>query len=234
MSIGKERNTGYFDTKTGGEYVDGNTAVFGKLTFSPNRKSFGSVSFNYVDSDNSTPTNEPIIEGQLLHDFDPRFDRLTNFNIPGPNYHQGESRFTFNYTWQPTPSARIVEVFGYRDVQQQFIEDGDFIGSPFDLVAHTVMMYPFDQDLNENIFYQELRGRVDAEDRQRQELARRRRVVRAHGRHGVQRLHLHGRGQRWLPDQLPQPGDPAGASGSTTRSRCGRITSASRACSRST
>ena len=97
-SIGKERNTGYFDTKTGGDYSDGNTAVFGKFTFSPNAKSFGSVSFNHVDSDNSTPTNEPIMEGQLLHIFDPRFNRLTNFNIPGPNYHQGESRFTFNYT----------------------------------------------------------------------------------------------------------------------------------------
>ena len=157
-SIGKERNTGYFDTKTGGDYSDGNTAVFGKLTFSPNPKSFGSVSFNHVDSDNSTPTNEPIMEGQLLHIFDPRFDRLTNFNIPGPNYHQGESRFTFNYTWQFAPTARIVEVFGYRDVQQQFIHDGDFIGSPFDPVANTVMMYPFDQDLKEKIAYEELRA----------------------------------------------------------------------------
>ena len=157
-SIGKERNTGYFDTKTGGDYSDGNTAVFGKFTFSPNAKSFGSVSFNYVDSDNSTPTNEPIMEGQLLHIFDPRFNRLTNFNIPGPNYHQGESRFTFNYTWQPKPTTRIVEVFGYRDVQQQFIHDGDFIGSPFDPVAHTVMMYPFDQDLKEKIAYEELRA----------------------------------------------------------------------------
>jgi iron complex outermembrane recepter protein len=159
-SIGKERNTGYFDTKTGGDYSDGNTAVFGKLTFSPNRKSFGSVSFNYVDSDNSTPTNEPIMEGQLLHIFDPRFNRLTNFNIPGPNYHQGESRFTFNYNWQVAPSARLVEVFGYRDVDQQFIHDGDFIGSPFDPVANTVMMYPFDQQLKEKIAYEELRGEM--------------------------------------------------------------------------
>jgi outer membrane receptor for ferric coprogen and ferric-rhodotorulic acid len=159
-SIGKEQNTGYFDTKTGGDYSDGNTAVFGKLTFSPNQKSFGSVSFNYVDSDNSTPTNEPIMEGQLLHIFDPRFNRLTNFNIPGPNYHQGESRFTFNYNWQLAPSARLVEVFGYRDVDQQFIHDGDFIGSPFDPVANTVMMYPFDQQLKEKIAYEELRGEI--------------------------------------------------------------------------
>jgi iron complex outermembrane receptor protein len=156
-SIGKERNTGYFNTKTGGDYLDGNTAVFGKLTFAPDGKSFGSLSFNHVNSDNSTPTNEPIIDGQLLHILDPRFDRLTNFNVPGPNYHQGESRLTFNYTRQLSPWSRIVEVFGYRDVQQQFIHDGDFISTPFDLDAHTVEMYPFDQDLKEKIAYEELR-----------------------------------------------------------------------------
>ncbi|MEO5741684.1 MAG: TonB-dependent receptor [Vicinamibacterales bacterium] len=160
LSVGKERNGGYFNTKTGGDYVNGNTAFFGKLTFSPDSKSVGSVSVNRVNSDNSTPTNEPIIAGQLLHIIDPRFDRLTNFNVPGPNYHQGESRLTFNYTRQLSPWARLVEVFGYRDVQQQFINDGDFIGSPFDLMAHTVEQYPFNQDLREKIAYQELRLEV--------------------------------------------------------------------------
>jgi iron complex outermembrane receptor protein len=119
-SIGKEQNTGYFNTKTGGDYQDGNTAVFGKLTFTPNKKSFGSVSFNYVDSDNSTPTNEPIMDGQLLHVSDPRFDRLTNFNIPGPNYHQGESRFTFNYTWQLAPiNQDLQEKIAYEELRAE-------------------------------------------------------------------------------------------------------------------
>lgn len=156
-SVGSGRNTGFYTTKTGGDFSQDYTALFGKLTFAPDRKSFGSVSVNRVVSDNSTPTNEPIIDGALLHTIDPRFDRLTNFNIPGPNYHQGESRLTFNYTRQLAPWARMVEVFGYRDVQQQFINDGDFIGSPFDLATNTVEMYPFSQDLNENILYQEFR-----------------------------------------------------------------------------
>src|SRR5215468_365739 len=110
FSLGKERTGGYYNTKTGGDYVNGNVAGFGKLTFSPDSKSFGSVSFNRVDSDNSTPTNEPIVDGQLLHVIDPRFDRLTNFNIPGPNYHQGESRLTANYTADRIlrPSGRSV------------------------------------------------------------------------------------------------------------------------------
>src|SRR5215471_6301217 len=161
FSLGKERTGGYYNTKTGGDYLDGNVAGFGKLTFSPDSKSFGSVSFNRVDSDNSTPTNEPIVDGQLLHVVDPRFDRLTNFNVPGPNYHQGENRFTVNYQRQFSPWARLVEVFGYRNVDQKFIHDGDFIGSPFYLATQTVEMYPFAQQLKENIAYQELRAELN-------------------------------------------------------------------------
>src|SRR5262249_11693112 len=122
--------------------------------------SFGSISFNRVVSDNSTPTNEPIIDGQLLHVIDQRFDRLTNFNVPGPNYDQRESRLTVNYTRDLAPWARVVEVFGYRTVEQQFLDDGDFIGSPFDLAAHTIEQYPFSQDLKEDIVYQEARAEL--------------------------------------------------------------------------
>jgi outer membrane receptor protein involved in Fe transport len=159
-SIGRERNSGFFDTKTGGDFSDGNTAVFGKFTFVPDATSFGSISVNRVVSDDSTPTNEPIVDGQLLHTLDPRFDRLTNFNIPGPNYHQGEGRLTVNYTRQFAPWAKLIEVFGYRSVQQQFIDDGDFIGSPFDLAAHTIEQYPFSQDTTEHIGYEELRAEL--------------------------------------------------------------------------
>jgi iron complex outermembrane receptor protein len=159
-SIGRERNTGYFNTKTGGDFSIGNTSAFGKLTFVPDAKSFGSVSVNRVVSDNSTPTNEPIIDGQLLHVIDPRFDRLTNFNIPGPNYHQAEGRLTVNYARQLTPSVKLAEVFGYRSVAQHFIDDGDFIGSPFDLASHTIEQYPFSQALDEDIVYQELRAEM--------------------------------------------------------------------------
>ena len=40
---------------------------------------------------------------------------------------------TFNYNRQLTDWARIVETFGYRDVQLKFIDDGDFIGEPYSL-----------------------------------------------------------------------------------------------------
>src|SRR5262245_13475486 len=162
-SIGKERNTGFFDTKTGGDFSVGNVSAFGKLTFVPDSQSFASVSVNRVVSDNSTPTNEPIIDGQLLHVLEPRFNRLTNFNIPGTNYHQGEGRLTVNYTRQVPPSVKLAEVFGYRSVAQHFIEDGDFIGSPFDLATHTIEQYPFSQNLDENIVYQEVRAEIAPE-----------------------------------------------------------------------
>ena len=206
-SVGKERSTGFYNTTNGTDFEMGNTAFFGKLTFAPDAKSTGSVSFNRVVSDNSTPTNEPIIDAQLLHVIEPRFDRLTNFNLPGPNYHQGESRLTVNYARQLAPWARAIEVFGYRDVQHQFIEDGDFIGSPFDLEAHTLEQYPFSQDLKEDILFQELRFELATEARHHQEFARRRRVVRPFERDARDRLHLHGSGERRLPRRLSQPGD---------------------------
>jgi iron complex outermembrane receptor protein len=156
-SIGKERNGGFYHTKTGGDFVDGNTAFFGKLTATPDGKSFAMISFNRVVSENSTPTNEPIIDGQLLHERVPAFDRLTNFNVPGPNYNQHENRLTMSYTRELTSRAKFVEVFGYRTVDQAFVNDGDFIGSPFDLEAHTLEQYPFSQDLKEDIVYQEAR-----------------------------------------------------------------------------
>ncbi len=157
LSAGAERNGGYFVNRTTSEFSDSTKSMLGKLTFAPNRATFGSVSLNHVDSKNFTPTNEPIVDGELLHLVDPRFDRRTNFNIPGPNYKQRETRFAVNLTRQLATWASAVEVFGYRDVEHEFVEDGDFIAGPFDLAAHTVSMYPFSQTMNEHIFYQELR-----------------------------------------------------------------------------
>jgi iron complex outermembrane receptor protein len=157
VSVGKERSGGYFKNKVDSDFDMGNTAVFGKLKFAPNGRSFGAVTINRVSSDNSTPTNEPVIDGQLLHELDPQFERFTSFNIPGPNYHQGETRFTVNYNVQLTNWARIVETFGYRDIQLKFIDDGDFIGEPYSLARQTVTMYPFSQQADENVYYQEAR-----------------------------------------------------------------------------
>jgi outer membrane receptor protein involved in Fe transport len=157
VSLGKERTTGYWENKLDTDFEMGNTAVFAKLKFAPNTRGFGALAINRVSSDNSTPTNEPVIGGVLLHELDPAFDRLTSFNIPGPNYHQGETRLTANYAWQLTNAARVVETFGFRDVQLKFIDDGDFIGEPYNLARQTVTMYPFNQQADEHIYYQEAR-----------------------------------------------------------------------------
>jgi outer membrane receptor protein involved in Fe transport len=157
VSGGGERNGGYFVNKTSTKYSDNTKTVFGKLTFTPGARTFGTLSVNHVDSENSTPTNEPIVDGELLHVIDPRFDRFTTFNIPGPNYDQRETRVTARVTHALAPWANVVEVFGYRDVQHNFVIDGDFLGSPFDLDAHTVSMFPFSQKMNEHIAYEEAR-----------------------------------------------------------------------------
>jgi len=157
VSAETERTSGFYKSKTEDVKQD-RWSLFGKLTFAPDAKSAGFVTVNGVRSDNSTPTNEPFINGHLLHELEPGFDRLTSFNIPGPNYHHGEDRIALNYSRQFTSWARVTEIFGYRNLQQKFIDDGDFIGSPFDLVAHTLTMLPFSQQADEDIFYQELRG----------------------------------------------------------------------------
>ena len=162
VSLGKERSGGYWKNKVDADFDMGNTAFFGKLAFAPDARGAGSVSFDRVSSDNSTPTNEPVIGGVLLHELDPAFERFTSFNMPGPNYHQGETRLTFNYNRQLTDWARIVETFGYRAVQLKFIEDGDFIGEPYDLARQTVTMYPFSQQADEDIYFQEARLELSA------------------------------------------------------------------------
>jgi iron complex outermembrane recepter protein len=168
-SIGTERSHGYFVNRTTSDFTLGNTSLFGKLAFTPDSRGAGTMTVGHVDSDNSTPTNEPIIEGRLLHEIEPRFDRFTNFNIPGRNYQQRESRVALNYSRQLTDSVKLHEVFGYRAVQHKFFEDGDFIGSPFDLGAHTVTMYPFSQQMDEDIFYQELRAEISPGNSRRHE-----------------------------------------------------------------
>ncbi len=159
-SVGTERSHGYFVNRTTSDFTLGNTSLFGKLAFTPGPRAAGTISVGHVNSDNSTPTNEPIIEGRLLHEIEPRFDRFTNFNIPGRNYQQSESRVALNYSRHLTDSIKVYEVFGYRAVQHKFVEDGDFIGAPFDLNAHTVTMYPFSQQMDEDIVYQELRAEI--------------------------------------------------------------------------
>ena len=155
VSASSERNNGFYTGPF--DFSVDEMALFAKLTFVPDSQSFGSVSVNRVISDQSTPTNVPIINGQLLSDIDTRFDRFSDLNVPGPNYHQGEGQLTTNYTRQFTDRLRMVNVFGYRQTQYKFIDDGDVSGAPFDLEANTLTMYPFELQTDEDIFYEELR-----------------------------------------------------------------------------
>jgi len=164
-SLGRTRSGGYYKNLLDRDFDLGNTSFFGKVKFVSDPRSVGSVTINRVTSTNSTPTNEPIIDGSLLHELDPAFDRFTSFNLPGPNYQQDETRFTVNYRRQLASWAHVVETFGYRDVQRDFIEDGDFIGEPYSLENQTVTMYPFNQQTEDSNFYQEARLEVDGRRR---------------------------------------------------------------------
>ncbi len=158
VSASSEQNSSFY---TGPFDFDvDRTAMFAKVTFVPDERSHGSVSVNRVLSAQSTPTNVPIIDGRLLSDIDARFDRLTNLNVPGPNYRQNEGRITANYTRVLSSWASIHGIFGYRAIQYKFIDDGDVIGGPFDLEATTLTMYPFEMQTDEDITYSEARIEV--------------------------------------------------------------------------
>ena len=157
LSVASERDSSFYTGPF--DFSIDRTALFAKFAFVPDEKSFGSVSVNRVLSDQSTPTNVPIIDGVLLSDLDPRFDRLSDLNVPGPNYHQEEGRVTGNYTRQVSDWAQFVGVFGYRAIQYKFIDDGDVIGGPFDVEANTLTMFPFELQTDEDITYSE--GRLE-------------------------------------------------------------------------
>jgi outer membrane receptor protein involved in Fe transport len=166
VALSGAHDTGYFENKLTGDYDVGYSSFFGKLTFAPDAKGFGSFSAQRVTSNNSTPTDILLVENPSgpgfvpLTEVEPEFDRFTNLNLRGPNYKQGETRLTLNYTRQLQPSVNLVEVFGYRSVRHEFLEDADFIGGPYDLEAKTLTQYPFSQNTKEHIIYQELRAEI--------------------------------------------------------------------------
>jgi hypothetical protein len=144
-----DENEGYWHGPS--DYAAERDSLFGKLAWSPGAASFGRLSSDRVRADHSTPTSVPVIDGAFLHESDPLFDRFTNLNLPGPNYHQEEDRLTAHYTHELADAVSLVALLGFREVQYTFIDDGDVIGSPFDLDSRTLTMYPFEQQIDEDI-----------------------------------------------------------------------------------
>jgi|TARA_B100000809_G_scaffold206632_1_gene208765 iron complex outermembrane receptor protein len=137
------------------EYDVKETAVFAKFVVTPDDRSEAWVSVNTVTSDNSLPTSMPVVNGELLSDFDPRFDRFANINFPQANYHQEELRLTAFYTRDLATNISFTNTFSYRDIQYKFVESGDLIGGPF--APDTATMEPFSLQSDEEIFYEEAR-----------------------------------------------------------------------------
>jgi iron complex outermembrane receptor protein len=154
LSWGTQQDHGYFAQN----YTMNNNlnSIYGKFRFIPGAHSSGMISFNNVVSNSGVPSNLPVVGGLPLSELEP-VNRFMNLNIPTSSYHQEELRATLNYTYTFTDDVDLTEVFGYRKIQYKFIDDGDVIGSPFDTTGNTFTMYPFDQQTDERIFYQELR-----------------------------------------------------------------------------
>ena len=70
------------------------TSVFAKFAITPDERSEAWISINSVTSDNSLPTSVPVVGGQLLSEIEPRFDLLSNINLPTANFHQEDEQRT--------------------------------------------------------------------------------------------------------------------------------------------
>ena len=110
-----------------------------------------------MTSDNSLPSNEPIVvdpgsgEFRLLHDVDSDFTRLSNLNFPN-TYHQEETRATFNYIRQLSDRVSLTELFGYRKIQYKFIDDLGFVGAPFDVASQTLTLFGLSSSPTKTLF----------------------------------------------------------------------------------
>ena len=81
-------STPHAPTPWGPVYDVNETAVFAKFAITPDDRSEAWISINNVTSDNSLPTNMPIVDaanGVPLSDFEPTFNVFTNFNLPTAN-----------------------------------------------------------------------------------------------------------------------------------------------------
>ena len=154
VSWSSSGNKGFYSGDSGFYAVD-ETSVFAKFTVTPDYRSEAWVSVNTVTSDNSLPTSMPVVNGELLSDFDPRFDLFANINFPQANYHQEELRLTAFYTRDLGSNISFTNTFSYRDIQYKFVESGDLIGGPF--APDTATMEPFSLQSDEDIFYDEAR-----------------------------------------------------------------------------
>ncbi|MCH8812477.1 MAG: TonB-dependent receptor [Gemmatimonadetes bacterium] len=161
VSWSSSGNKGFY---TGGpDYNVNETAVFAKFAVTPDDKSEAWISVNNVTSDNSLPTNLPVVNGVLLSDTlrtlgdpDAQFDVFTNFNLSTARYHQEELRLTALYTRDLGSEISFTNTFSFRDIQYKFVESGDFLGGT-DFDTQTIEMFPFQIQSDEEIFYDEAR-----------------------------------------------------------------------------
>jgi outer membrane receptor protein involved in Fe transport len=163
VSAARERNTGFYTGPF--DFSADQTSVFVKLTLALGSRSFGNVSAHHAVSNQSLPTSIPIIDGRLLGDVDPRFDRRTDLNVEGPNYRRREGRYTANYTWQVADALRLANVFGYRLLEYELINSGEALFSPVDIVTHTLTQIARDVQREEAIIYAESRVELDPTQR---------------------------------------------------------------------
>jgi iron complex outermembrane recepter protein len=137
------------------------SSLFGKLTSSLDHATQLVVSTNYSTNRGGTPAGDPIVNGQVLSDIDPTFNRFTNLNLPQAQYNEEHVRAMGRIRRELGSRANLTNTFGYRHSLYNFIDDGDFLTPPA-AGSDTVVLYPFTRPREENAYYNDLRFELNA------------------------------------------------------------------------
>ena len=163
--ISPESKTGYVlswtadrhdSFQTPGRYGRRESSLFGKIKTSFDTATSMVTTVNYVENRGGTPTGDPLVNGQLLSDIDPRFSPYTNLNLPTAQYNEDHLRAMNRVQRIFTPAVNLTNTFGYRHDRWNFIDDGDFLQGP-NPGQDTVTLFPFTRPREEDAYYDDLR-----------------------------------------------------------------------------
>jgi TonB-dependent siderophore receptor len=142
--------------QTPGRYSRRESSLFGKFRTIFDSATSVVTTVNYVENRGGTPTGDPLVNGKLLSDIDPRFSPYTNLNLPTAQYNEDHLRAMNRFQRILSPVANITNTFGYRHDRWNFLDDGDFLQPP-NPGQDTVTLFPFTRPREEDAYYDDLR-----------------------------------------------------------------------------
>jgi len=161
--IGSGGGTGYFVSWLGDRHESfqlpgaqrRESSIFGKFTSLLDAQTRLVITANYMVNNGGTPGPMPIVNGRLLSDSVPSYDRFTNLNLPYAEYNQEGAQTMARLTRDLSAKVGVTNTFGYRHNVYDFLNDGDVISPPAPGTTQ-VILFPFTSHRDENAYFDDL------------------------------------------------------------------------------